>query len=58
MNSYLSHLVTKLKEFWHGIEIPIPHSISKRAVVKVALAGVAISLLYDRYVDFLGIMQP
>ena len=41
MNSYLSHLVTELKEFWHGIEIPMPHSIFKRAVVKVALAGVS-----------------
>ena len=41
MNWYLSHLVTELKEFWHEIEIPMPHSIFKRAVVKVALAGVS-----------------
>ena len=40
-NSYLSHLVAELKEFWHGIEIPMPHSIFKRALVKVALVGVS-----------------
>ena len=39
--SYLSHLVAELKEFWNGIEIPMPHSIIKRAIVKVALVGVS-----------------
>ena len=41
MNSYLSHLVTELKELWHGIEIPMPHSMFQRAIVKVALAGIS-----------------
>ena len=50
INSYLSHLVAELKEFWHGIEIPMPHSIFKRALVKVALVGVSCDILAIRKV--------
>lgn len=44
INQYLSHLVTELKQFWHGVEIEIPHYTFKKAIVKVALTGVSCDL--------------
>ena len=43
MNQYLSHLVEELKEFWHGVEIPILNSASP-VVVKLALTGMSCDL--------------
>ena len=40
MNQYLSHLVEELKEFWHGVEIPLPSSAGS-VIVKLALTGMS-----------------
>lgn len=40
INPYLSNLVTELNQFWHGVEIVIPHYIFKTVIVKAALTGV------------------
>ena len=42
MNQYLSHLVEELKEFWHGVEIPLLNTRS--VVVKLALTGISCDL--------------
>ena len=42
MNQYLSHLVEELKEFWHGVEIPILNLASP--VVKLALTDMSCDL--------------
>ena len=44
INSYLSHFVEELKEFWHGIDIALPCSPTRRALVKVALTGMSCDL--------------
>ena len=43
MNQYLSHLVEELKEFWHGVEIPLSTSLTG-SVVKLALTGMSCDL--------------
>ena len=44
MNQYLSHLVEELKEFWHGVEIPLPNSLTGSILVKLALTGMSCDL--------------
>ena len=44
MNQYLSHLVEELKEFWHGVEIPLSGSSTGSVVVNIALTGMSCDL--------------
>lgn len=55
INSYLSHFVVELKEFWHGVEIPVSYLPSGHIVVRLALIGLSCDLPAVRKVcGFLG----